>query len=53
MIAVNEVLPTSHAKMLLQVHDELVFEADEDKADTIADLIKMPCKMCSLRHRQR
>ncbi|EBN0206395.1 hypothetical protein ZA20_24225, partial [Salmonella enterica subsp. enterica serovar Enteritidis] len=40
MIAVNEVLPQDHAKMLLQVHDELVFEADEDKVDEIAKLIK-------------
>ncbi|WP_248789270.1 DNA polymerase, partial [Escherichia coli] len=40
MIAVNEVLPTEHAKMLLQVHDELVFEADEDKVEAIAELIK-------------
>jgi DNA polymerase I len=40
MIAVNDVLPTEHAKMLLQVHDELVFEADEDKVDEIAKLIK-------------
>lgn len=40
MIAVNEVLPQDHAKMLLQVHDELVFEADEDKAEAIAELIK-------------
>ena len=40
MIAVNEVLPQDHAKMLLQVHDELVFEADEDKAAAIAELIK-------------
>ena len=40
MIAVNEVLPKDHAKMLLQVHDELVFEADANKAEEIAELIK-------------
>ncbi len=40
MIAVNNVLPKENAKMLLQVHDELVFEADEDKVDEIAKLIK-------------
>lgn len=40
MIAVNDMLPKDHAKMLLQVHDELVFEADEDKVDEIAKLIK-------------
>lgn len=40
MVAVDEVLPKDQAKMLLQVHDELVFEADADKADAIADLIK-------------
>ena len=40
MIAVNQVLPKEHAKMLLQVHDELVFEVDADKADEISSLIK-------------
>lgn len=30
----------AHAKMLLQVHDELVFEVDEDKADEIGGVIK-------------
>ncbi len=39
MIAVDKVLPKAQAKMLLQVHDELVFEVDEDKADDIAQLI--------------
>ena len=28
MIAVDKVLPKDQAKLLLQVHDELVFEAD-------------------------
>ncbi|SNT69042.1 DNA polymerase I [Psychrobacter sp. LV10R520-6] len=39
MIAVDKVLPKSQAKMLLQVHDELVFEVDADKADEIAQLV--------------
>lgn len=40
MIAVDKVLPKESAKMLLQVHDELVFEVDADKADEISALIK-------------
>ncbi|WP_131668244.1 DNA polymerase I [Psychrobacter pygoscelis] len=40
MIAVDKVLPKESAKMLLQVHDELVFEVDEDKTDEISALIK-------------
>lgn len=40
MIAVDKVLPTEQAKMLLQVHDELVFEVDSDKAAEISQLIK-------------
>lgn len=40
MIAVDEVLPKQQAKMLLQVHDELVFEVDADRADEIGGLIK-------------
>ena len=40
MIAVDKVLPKQNAKMLLQVHDELVFEVDSDKADEIGELIK-------------
>ena len=40
MIAVDKVLPKESAKMLLQVHDELVFEVDSDKADEIGELIK-------------
>ncbi|MGE6361250.1 DNA polymerase I [Psychrobacter glacincola] len=39
MIAVDKVLPKAHAKMLLQVHDELVFEVDADKVDEISQLI--------------
>ena len=39
MIAVDKVLPKEQAKMLLQVHDELVFEVDSDKVDDIAQLI--------------
>ncbi len=40
MIAVDKVLPKEQAKMLLQVHDELVFEVDSDKTDEISQLIK-------------
>lgn len=40
MIAVDKILPKDHAKLLLQVHDELVFEVDTDKADKIGKLIK-------------
>ncbi|STZ01488.1 DNA polymerase I [Moraxella lacunata] len=40
MIAVDKVLPKDHAKLLLQVHDELVFEVDADKADEIGEIIK-------------
>ncbi|WP_201616711.1 DNA polymerase I [Psychrobacter urativorans] len=39
MIAVDKVLPKAQAKMLLQVHDELVFEVDSDHADQISQLI--------------
>ncbi|WP_296244242.1 MULTISPECIES: DNA polymerase I [unclassified Psychrobacter] len=39
MIAVDKVLPKEQAKMLLQVHDELVFEVDSDKVDSIRQLI--------------
>ena len=39
MIAVDKVLPKEQAKMLLQVHDELVFEVDADKVDEIGLLI--------------
>lgn len=39
MIAVDAVLPKDDAKMLLQVHDELVFEVDSDKVDAVAQLI--------------
>nr|WP_230660916.1 DNA polymerase I [Psychrobacter sp. I-STPA10] len=40
MIAVHKILPQEHAKMLLQVHDELVFEVDTDKANEISALIR-------------
>lgn len=39
MIAVDKVLPKEQAKMLLQVHDELVFEVDSNKVDEISKLI--------------
>ncbi|MDO4897001.1 MAG: DNA polymerase I [Moraxella sp.] len=40
MIAVDKILPKDHAKLLLQVHDELVFEVDSNKADEMGELIK-------------
>ena len=39
MIAVDKVLPKAYAKMLLQVHDELVFEVDAGKVTEVAALI--------------
>ncbi|QDK96783.1 DNA polymerase I [Acinetobacter tandoii] len=36
MIEVDKMLPKDQAKMLLQVHDELVFEVDADIADDLA-----------------
>ena len=36
MIEVDKILPKAQAKLLLQVHDELVFEVDEAIADEIA-----------------
>ena len=35
MIAVDQMLPKAQAKMLLQVHDELVFEVDADLVDDL------------------
>lgn len=36
MIEVDKILPKDQAKMLLQVHDELVFEVDAEIADELA-----------------
>ncbi|NHB59558.1 DNA polymerase I [Acinetobacter sp. 194] len=36
MIEVDKILPKNQAKLLLQVHDELVFEVDEAIADELA-----------------
>lgn len=36
MVEVDKMLPKAQAKMLLQVHDELVFEVDADIADELA-----------------
>ena len=36
MVEVDKMLPKDQAKMLLQVHDELVFEVDADIADELA-----------------
>lgn len=40
MIEVNKILPQDQAKLLLQVHDELVFEVDEAIAGQLASQIK-------------
>ena len=40
MIEVDKILPKDQAKMLLQVHDELVFEVDEAIADELAEKLK-------------
>ncbi|TNL45618.1 DNA polymerase I [Acinetobacter bereziniae] len=40
MIEVDKILPKDQAKLLLQVHDELVFEVDEAVADQVAEQIK-------------
>lgn len=40
MIEVNKILPHDQAKLLLQVHDELVFEVDEAIADQLAEKIQ-------------
>ena len=49
MIAVDKVLPKDQAKMLLQVHDELVFEVDEAIADelsaTLAEVMQSVLKI--------
>lgn len=39
MIAVDKILPKDQALMLLQVHDELVFEVDEAIADELAPVL--------------
>ncbi|WP_436872348.1 DNA polymerase I [Acinetobacter haemolyticus] len=39
MIEVDKILPKDQAKLLLQVHDELVFEADETIADELSKQI--------------
>lgn len=39
MIAVDKILPKDQAKLLLQVHDELVFEADVSIADELSKQI--------------
>ncbi len=40
MIEVDKILPKDQAKLLLQVHDELVFEVDEAVAEQVAEQIK-------------
>ncbi len=39
MIAVDKILPKDQAKLLLQVHDELVFEADQNIAEELSKQI--------------
>ena len=49
MIEVDKILPKDQAKLLLQVHDELVFEVDEAIADQLAEQIKdVMQKVCTL-----
>ena len=40
MIEVDKILPQDQAKLLLQVHDELVFEVDADIADDLAEQLR-------------
>ena len=42
MIDVHAALPKSHptARMLLQIHDELVLEVDEGEVDSVAELVR-------------
>lgn len=40
MVAVEAILPKDQAKMLLQVHDELVFEVDKLHAETLGEQIR-------------
>ena len=49
MIEVDKILPKDQAKLLLQVHDDLVFEVDEAIADQLAEQIKdVMQKVCTL-----
>lgn len=40
MIKVDKILPQDQAKLLLQVHDELVFEVDAEIADQLAEQLR-------------
>ncbi len=40
MIEVDKILPKDQAKLLLQVHDELVFEVDAEIADQLAEQLR-------------
>jgi DNA polymerase-1 len=40
MIRIDTLLSGQRARMLLQVHDELVFEAPPEEAETVAALVK-------------
>lgn len=49
MIEVDKILPKDQAKLLLQVHDELVFEVDEAITDELAKQIQdVMQKVCTL-----
>ncbi|MDU6101637.1 MAG: DNA polymerase, partial [Acinetobacter sp.] len=39
MVEVDKILPKDQAKLLLQVHDELVFEADQNIAEELSKQI--------------
>jgi DNA polymerase-1 len=40
MIRMPEAIKDLPAKMLLQVHDELIFEVDEDACDPVIEAVK-------------
>lgn len=40
MVKIADVIDTSQARMLLQVHDELVFEVREDSVDSVTTVVK-------------
>ena len=40
MIKINDILQEYDAKMVLQIHDELLFEVKEEKAEELSKIIK-------------
>ena len=47
MIEVDKILPKDQAKLLLQVHDELVFEVHKDDVDAVAKQIHQLMENCT------